>query len=1280
MEFTPQLDDIQRLNSEDNETVVEEQLENKEEDTKETTQAPTSTPTEPPVEDDRELDSWSHKILGLGPIKEALDHVSLGVGDTISDTIGTVGRAANIPWLEKVDDWWDGNSPTSGHPFHQGVRDASAIIIPTLVGQGVVIGGLSKLTKAKQISQATRTLGTIMAAAGVDVSVTAISSQSSEQDNAAGALNKWLGWNIPWGTTDSMSPEVRRKMHIYESAGLSVGVDLLQIIGELGTKLKHVDLDEKSANLLKQKRKEITKVVGEEADPYTEAIQSRRSFRETAQIEEGVKRLKDNVDDLDYDPFIHGGEEATRAVSDLDPDTLGAKVDLHRIQTNAGTIDGQMRTAASKAIQDILTNAPDGAARAKILTDYFENNLKTTAKAIVNNEEIWPAKLNDAVDKLTDSIFNPDISFNQFSKTVEIAKTVVHGSKRLLGEEEWIKASNAFRRAYDRMLDPDLMRASAINTQQAADTITSTAKGADILHSMDVTTTRQQQLINEKMKLLVGEVFANQEIARRTTLINTAIEQGDPKNLTEFLISQADEFDEAIATAKSNAASIVDTLDEIALENPEYLRPLIEAYDATNGNVDTLYKLHKWAENKIGFIKKGIFDTNPEMPSFVIKGLHGVRYNSILSGLAPVRAVTGNAILSTIKPISTFIGAASMGEIGTLKRAMYTYGGFSENIKRGLKVLTDDWRLANSNPEQAMARGRADLKLPSTEQFEALESMAKVWRDKQDWGRLALWNWAKVMSHWNNNKFVRYGSNAMFAIDGFTGSLMASGQARAQAYDALLKSTNGSFSKQQFLDTQRYLYSQAFNSAGVLTDKAARHATQEIALNLDSGFVTKIEKILDHVPAAKALFLFPRTGANAFQVGWSFNPVSNLGPAITKANRTLSAVTTEEIAEILSEHGMEYSIPAFKQLQSEYLGRQVMGASVVMAAGLWALEGNLTGNGAQEISENQQMRRMGFKPKSIKHPITGQWHSYEGLEPFETLLGLVGDAVFYADRIDQAGTEDLLNKIRYSITMNIANDTFLSGFEPLVAMMNGDESAWNRFWAMQANTQVLPGAGIRTVLSNMVSPQLKDVENDWFEYLKNMNKYMVPNDPKLPDQLDIYTGEPIRYFEPFTAATNALLPFFKTNGGMEPWRQWLLSTGWSGLQRQRINTITGGPLTAEDRQWVNNWIAKFGGLKSQIIALMDEPDSYWDKELAKYRKHRGDKAQQDYPIKEILLHKHLDRIHDRVYTAAMSALAQFKEPYVHEQRLKRKRDYLLNKGAFSEAEDVHGDIKVLLDN
>ena len=188
---------------------------------------------------------WSR---GLENIVAAGSTPALGVADFVADA------AALVPFLKPVSEWWNENSPRSNHPAHKMTRDAASIIIPTMWGGGVVTGSLRSATASMAIPKATRILGSIAAHAGVDTAVTSISSHSKDQENIAAALNEWLGWDIPWATRDGDSPDVIRKKNIYESAGLSVGVDLITSAFSLAKALKVIPGDEFAERALAKHR------------------------------------------------------------------------------------------------------------------------------------------------------------------------------------------------------------------------------------------------------------------------------------------------------------------------------------------------------------------------------------------------------------------------------------------------------------------------------------------------------------------------------------------------------------------------------------------------------------------------------------------------------------------------------------------------------------------------------------------------------------------------------------------------------------------------------------------------------------------------------------------------------------------------------------------------------------------------------------------------------------------------------------------------------------------
>ena len=183
----------------------------------------------------------------------------------------------------------------------------------------------------------------------------------------------------------------------------------------------------------------------------------------------------------------------------------------------------------------------------------------------------------------------------------------------------------------------------------------------------------------------------------------------------------------------------------------------------------------------------------------------------------------------------------------------------------------------------------------------------------------------------------------------------------------------------------------------------------------------------------------------------------------------------------------------------------------------------------------------------------------------------------------------------------------------------------------------LPGTGVRSIL-NKLGPQLKDVENNFLGYFANRNKFLGPVNANLVDEIDVFTGEPIQAWHPVTAAINSVLPVFKTNGKMEEWREILLQSGWSGLQDVRRNPVTGDPMTPEERKMINTWIGKNYNLGARAKELVMQDESYWKKEIAKYKKERGLQKQTEFPIKATLLHREMDALMNEAYRTAWRSI------------------------------------------
>ena len=159
------------------------------------------------------------------------------------------------------------------------------------------------------------------------------------------------------------------------------------------------------------------------------------------------------------------------------------------------------------------------------------------------------------------------------------------------------------------------------------------------------------------------------------------------------------------------------------------------------------------------------------------------------------------------------------------------------------------------------------------------------------------------------------------------------------------------------------------------------------------------------------------------------------------------------------------------------------------------------------------------------------------------------------------------------------------------------------------------------------------------------------------------------------------MPFGKSNGDMEPWRQWLLSTGWDSQRSMEINPITGDPISTQDRYKINNWIAQNMDLAGQIERMMDAPDDFWNKKIKEYSKARGLKKQREFPIKELVVHQELNRIHQQAMKYACSWLERHHEQHSAIGESKARIKNALRQGNIPEALKAHenrGELKELL--
>ena len=193
--------------------------------------------------------------------------------------------------------------------------------------------------------------------------------------------------------------------------------------------------------------------------------------------------------------------------------------------------------------------------------------------------------------------------------------------------------------------------------------------------------------------------------------------------------------------------------------------------------------------------------------------------------------------------------------------------------------------------------------------------------------------------------------------------------------------------------------------------------------------------------------------------------------------------------------------------------------------------------------------------------------------------------------------EDAMAKVMWTISATFLNETPLTSLEPLIAAQSGNLSRFNSIIA-NATRAMIPQSGALGVASNAITTTQKDIESSIPKYVAN--KIPIASS-FLPEQRDFWTGEPLNDIQnPVLRILNSLNPI-KINGTNEPWRQWLLTTGWDGLGRLKTDSTGSYEYSEAQRDWIYQRIGEMQ-LYKKLIPLMN--DKELNRQTGLLRAHR----------------------------------------------------------------------------
>ena len=973
--------------------------------------------------------------------------------------------------------------------------------------------------------------------------------------------------------TPALDPEIR--------------IAQLEILNELDSQIKA--LDGESNNLTKQYTETGASDLTE--SPLESFVERQQISRDTQVDEVGKGRLLDDPEGVTgVDPMVTPTmfPEGSTAALSIPPGNIArnmADTTAIKLGTSSGT---PAPILSERAYYDLSKGS---AVSRNIIEDLAEGTRATgNFDAVVEGFRYTKAQMSDAAWKIYNDIIGTDkVSDlkNLFLDNRDVKNLLDGRSIKYVNDVQAEAIGYAMRELTDKYIGQVVTETSARVMDTVGREVADIAEGYKAFpETADLS--RTTEMLGDRLAFLMEEYALNKYIAgwalKNQDRWQKFLKESPDK---ESAIRQVTEqFDLKVQEKNLQAQGYRDMIRTIATERPDAAQPLIDAFALSKGDVDTLDKLMKWSAKQLSPV--GLLKSGDEGLNAFAQGAWAVRYNNMLSGISALKAITGNTVALTLRANNAYLGTGIgmlMGRntVDDLRKATHVYGSFWQVNKRALgdswdtfKRTWNNGKWGNDAQMDFRELAREDLVTDyNPNLWDTLADMEQVWEKDGNWGRLAQYRFARFMYDLGNWRWLKYGTNAMISADSYVQTTVASQMARARAWEEVSSiGYKGAELAQQLAKAEKIAYDESFDAVGNLTDAAAKNAAGEIALNLDDETAMWLTRGINKLPILKPFFMFPKTGVNGVKMAMSYTPIATL-PGMNRYSKVLWAGDDiDKIKEALMEHGIAYDgvpngMAIFKGLEAEYRGRVAFGALTASSMLGYALGGNIRGNGPVNAGERKKLRdNFNWQPKTIN--VAGKWVSYAGYEPLDTILTLVGDLAYYSRDIGSTLTESFVDKLAWTLSATFVNKSWVAGLEPVVAVANGDETAISRFLANEVRAAI-PMSGALGVVSNAITSSQKDIYNDLVGYVTNR----VPGfSSQLPEQIDIYTGKPLNDIDnPILRTLNAVNPV-KISEGTEPWRQWLIDSGWDGIQMIRKDSSGNHEYTPQEREVLYKYIGE----------------------------------------------------------------------------------------------------------
>ena len=922
---------------------------------------------------------------------------------------------------------------------------------------------------------------------------------------------------------------------------------------------------------------------------------------------------KVNQDDFrDTPPPVQGPVEPIQGVHEgaltpyesgvrtVDPGgILMAALDATKIFNNEGTVWGRLSNPVSEAARKYGLDAESLTKRTlvKLLSKQVADGGRWSGKLDGTGRFVDYEEHNAVGERLYELLADPRMEPGMMKELLDNFKSSIDDfgrKKQVLGNVAYNGVMKAMKFNLEEFADMNVNKATAYFSTANAGQISDMAEGARLMDGTEAVSKAQEMILDRLEYLMVEKGLASYNAGKTLNLMNMWKRfTNDPEKQAAIGMNAMHDTEEAFRNIVARSKNSVASLRFMAKERPSYLKPLQMMWEMSDGNIDTLAKMHTFVNNSLPMLNKGFIDLQPEIPNVILTGMKSTLYNSVLSAFAtPIKAGQANAVLTAIKPLSVFAGAIT--DVRTLKRAAYQYSNLGDHIFKGMRHMGFVFKKASLDPTSVNYMLREDMASKNEATMNALKAFAESAEKDGNVGPMVLYTLAEQINDIANHPVLRFGGNAMASLDGFVRAFMGNVEVKGNIYDRMVNVPGTVPPKDVLRKAEKEHYDALFDKHGMINDSAVDFASREIAFNLDTEGSKSLSSLVKAYPVLGNILLFPRTGDNAIGMAFKFAPITAFSKDIDKLAGLSKNFTRNQMAEALQSRGIkvdEYIDVKFRNLRAEIRGRKAIAVMAGLAGAVMFSQDRLRGDGHFDKERQRARVKGGWEGRTFMGS-DGRWYSYEFLGPIADIIAFQANVLDNHDTLDPMDMATLYNKSTHVLGASLFNKAMFAPLEPMFDMLGGNFSAATRF-AGTMTSAAFPMSGQRAELSRIIVGGMSELNDNLLDAIHNRNKVIDVVDPKvaLPKSYDWVDQRRIGYTENFfTRLYNGLgLPFAAADG-ISPERQFLIDIEYDG-QPTFSKSAKGVEYTPAERSELFEIMGRDGLFRKRLGSIMKDYDA-----------------------------------------------------------------------------------------